>query len=371
MSNCTYVIEKEKEKMLDFFVLLNEVQNNNRYKDISPISDVEINNKISDSFYRLQNISSRNNQGLRMFFIYRPERNMTLFDWLFRMHVDSYTSGNDIVQDIENMTPMKIVYESMRFNDPYNNFQDSFYQEIVNSNQLFMKYMNGVTTSTEIRWEIMSFIQNPLEKKNALVEYIKIMYEAFDKEYTGLTGEIDKFNNLLEASVNNSAVESTILEYEIEKNEIESKIAIYSNKIVPPVSEVKIIGTIFAPGKIFKFNTDDGLYFAFGIGYMEYCNKSMNAQYEDIDFKELFKGFTDDTRAQIIDILRDKECYNGELSKMLDVPMSSLTHHMEILNRSGFVTKRTIGKRTYYKLNKKQFINAARMLRKFVENYDI
>lgn len=43
---------------------------------------------------------------------------------------------------------------------------------------------------------------------------------------------------------------------------------------------------------------------------------------------------------------------------------------MEILNSCGFVIKRNVGKRTYYKLNKKQFLNASRLLRKYVDDYD-
>ena len=41
------------------------------------------------------------------------------------------------------------------------------------------------------------------------------------------------------------------------------------------------------------------------------------------------------------------------------------------LNNCGFVIKRNVGKRTYYKLNKKQFIDASRLLRRYVEGYDL
>lgn len=370
MSECKYTLEKNKELMFDFFMLLNVVQTTENYKDICPRQGFKENDKISDAYYRLYLANKRLSDGLKMFFVNKPERRMNLFDWLFRTEIDTYTSWEDITKAIGNLDPKKVVYQAMKFNDPYNNFQDKFYEDIINTRDLFMSYMNGLNASTEIRWEIMSFIQRPEEIMTKLKEYVEKMYCEFTLEYANFTVQRTTLNTTLTTCINNKTLDAAVVENEISEKEAESKIEILSQSIAPPTKEVKVVGLLFAPNSIYKINASRNLYYAIGIGYMEYYNNFLGGYTNEEKLGELFKAFTDSTRAQIIEILHEKECYNGELSRLLDVPMSSLTHHMEILNSCGFVIKRNVGKRTYYKLNKKQFLNASRMLRKYVDDYD-
>lgn len=371
MSDCKYTLEKNKEQMFDFFALLNVVQSTENYKDICPRQGFKQNDKISDAYYRLYLANKRLNEGLNMFFVNKPERRMNLFDWMFRTQIDQYTSIDDIIRAIDSVEPQKIIYQAMKFNDPYNNFQDKFYEDIINTRDLFMSYMNGLNASTEIRWEIMSFIQTPVEAVNKLKDYITKMYSEFSLEYANFSTQRATLNSFLMACINNNTIDAAVVENEISEKEAESKIEILSQSIAPPTKEVKIVGLLFAPNMISKVNASRNLYYSIGIGYMEYFNNFLGGHSDEEKLGELFKAFTDTTRAQIIEILHEKECYNGELSRLLDVPMSSLTHHMEILNSCGFVIKRNVGKRTYYKLNKKQFLNASRMLRKYVDDYEL
>lgn len=371
MSDSKYILERNKEAMFDFFALLNSVQTAASYNEICPRKEVTPDDKISDAYYRLYMINSRLSSGLKMFFTYKEERKMNFFEWMFRTNVDTYSSCEDLISEIEQWTPRKLVYQAMRFNDPYNNFQDKFFEEIINSRDLFMSYMNGLNATTEVRWEIMSFIQHPEESLELLKEYVKKMYREFSIEYSNFTQQRASMNEKLAECIADDSVDAAVIDYEIDEKEIESTVEILSQAITPPTKEVKIVGSLFAPNKMIKIDASRGLYYLFGVGYMDYYNSFMNKGGEDIKLNELFRAFTDGTRAQIIEILREKECYNGELSKMLDVPMSSLTHHMDILNSCGFVIKRNVGKRTYYKLNKKQFINASRLLRRYVEGYDL
>ena len=175
MSDCKYTLEKNKEMMFDFFALLSAVQTTESYKDICPRQGFKPNDKISDAYYRLFLANKRLNNGLSMFFVNKAERKMNLFDYLFRTEIDTYSSCDDLLMAIDKMEPKKILYQAMKFNDPYNNFQDKFYEDIITSRELFMSYMNGLNASTEIRWEIMSFIQNPEDAVTKLKEYIEKM----------------------------------------------------------------------------------------------------------------------------------------------------------------------------------------------------
>lgn len=371
MSDSKYILERNKEAMFDFFALLNSVQTAASYEDICPRKETIPDPKISDAYYRLCMISSRLSSGLKMFFSYKEERKMNFFEWMFRTNIDMYSNCDDLISEIDEWDPKKIVYQAMRFNDPYNNFQDKFYEEIINSRDLFMSYMNGLNASTEIRWEIMSFIQHPEETVDMLKDYIKKMHREFTIEYSNFAQQRTALADKLLEGIADDSIDAAVVDHEIDEKEIDSTIEILSQSITPPTKEVKIVGSLFAPNKIVKINASRGLYYSIGIGYMDYYDSFMHKGSAEVKLNELFKAFTDGTRAQIIEILREKECYNGELSKMIDVPMSSLTHHMDILNTCGFVIKRNVGKRTYYKLNKKQFINASRLLRRYVEGYDI
>ena len=371
MSDSKYILEKGKAPMFDFFALLNAVNTTANYKDICPRQDITPDPKISDAYYRLYMLNSKISSGLKMFFVYREERKMNFFEWMYRTNIDTYSSCEDLIAEIELWDPQKIIYQAMRFNDAYNNFQDKFYEEIVNSRDLFMSYMNGLNASTEVRWEIMSFIQHPEDTVKALKDYIIRMYREFTIEYSDFSQKIESLNAKLADCIADDSVDAAVIDYEIDEKAIDSKVEILSQNITPPTKEIKIVGSIFAPNKIVKINASRDLYYTIGIGYMDYYNSFMSKGCEESQLQEIFKAFTDGTRSQIIEILREKECYNGELSKMLEVPMSSLTHHMEILNNCGFVIKRNVGKRTYYKLNKKQFIDASRLLRRYVEGYDL
>ena len=370
MSDCKYILEKNKEPMFDFFALLGAIQSAETYADICPRQEFKQNDKVSDAYYRLFTANKRLSDGLRMFFVYKPERHMNFFDWLFRSEIDSYVSSEDLIRAIDQIEPNKIVYQAMKFNDPYNNFQDKFYEDIINSRDLFMSYMNGLNASTEIRWEIMSFMQHPEEVVKLLKEYVEKMYREFSLEYADFTTQRATLNTTLANCISDGSMDAAVIENEISEKEAESKIEILSQHIAPPTKEVKVVGLLFAPNMIYKVNAARNLYYVIGTGYMEYYTNFLGGNSNEEKLGELFKAFTDTTRAQIIEILHEKECYNGELSRLLDVPMSSLTHHMEILNNCGFVIKRNVGKRTYYKLNKKQFLNASRMLRKYVDDYE-
>ncbi len=81
----------------------------------------------------------------------------------------------------------------------------------------------------------------------------------------------------------------------------------------------------------------------------------------------IFKGFADPQRMKIIELLRDKEECNCNLSEALGMPLSTLAHHMKVLTASGVVDARKCGKWTYYSLNKDQIILATKLINEFID----
>lgn len=65
---------------------------------------------------------------------------------------------------------------------------------------------------------------------------------------------------------------------------------------------------------------------------------------------KVFKAFCDETRLQVLALLRSGEKCAGTLAKKIGVAQSTLSHHMKILVESGIVSARKMGKWTYYSL---------------------
>ena len=61
-----------------------------------------------------------------------------------------------------------------------------------------------------------------------------------------------------------------------------------------------------------------------------------------------FHALSDDTRLQILQLLRQGECCVCELMDQLDAAQSRLSFHLRILKEAGLVTDRREGRWVYY-----------------------
>lgn len=67
---------------------------------------------------------------------------------------------------------------------------------------------------------------------------------------------------------------------------------------------------------------------------------------------KIFKAFSDETRLNILELLKNGEKCACSLLEELNVVQSTLSHHMKILCDSAVVTARKDGKWSYYSLSK-------------------
>ena len=70
-----------------------------------------------------------------------------------------------------------------------------------------------------------------------------------------------------------------------------------------------------------------------------------------IDVAELFKAFSDPTRARIICALTRSELCVGDLAVLLDMNQSAVSHQLRILKQARLVKTRRDGKVRYYSLD--------------------
>jgi DNA-binding transcriptional ArsR family regulator len=80
---------------------------------------------------------------------------------------------------------------------------------------------------------------------------------------------------------------------------------------------------------------------------------------------EIFLALSDPNRRKILQILKEKDMYAGEILEFFDIRGSSLSHHLDVLKKAGLVTSEKEGKYVYYSLNS-SFLERA--LTKFFNN---
>lgn len=65
----------------------------------------------------------------------------------------------------------------------------------------------------------------------------------------------------------------------------------------------------------------------------------------------LFKALNDETRRQIIDLLKDKDMNAGEISNHFNISKPSISHHLDILKRADLISSVKKGQFIQYSLN--------------------
>jgi len=65
----------------------------------------------------------------------------------------------------------------------------------------------------------------------------------------------------------------------------------------------------------------------------------------------LFKALNDQTRRQIVELLKDKDMNAGEISAHFHISKPSISHHLDILKRADLITSEKKGQFIQYSLN--------------------
>lgn len=81
-----------------------------------------------------------------------------------------------------------------------------------------------------------------------------------------------------------------------------------------------------------------------------------------LDRAMIFKALGDPKRIMIIEMLSKGELCVCKILEKFDMAQSTLSHHMGLLSKSGFVIGRNEGKWTYYSLNPQGFKKAEQVI---------
>jgi len=72
---------------------------------------------------------------------------------------------------------------------------------------------------------------------------------------------------------------------------------------------------------------------------------------------ETFKALTDPNRLQILYLLNIRDLYVCEIMEVLEKPQSTISHHLNVLRKAGFIEKEKQGVWTLYKLKNSGIIH--------------
>ena len=65
----------------------------------------------------------------------------------------------------------------------------------------------------------------------------------------------------------------------------------------------------------------------------------------------LFKALNDETRRQIIELLKERDMNAGEIAERFNISKPSISHHLDILRQANLVTSEKKGQFVEYSLN--------------------
>ena len=65
----------------------------------------------------------------------------------------------------------------------------------------------------------------------------------------------------------------------------------------------------------------------------------------------LFKALNDETRRQIVELLKEKDMNAGEIADRFNISKPSISHHLDILKRADLITSEKKGQFVEYSLN--------------------
>lgn len=82
---------------------------------------------------------------------------------------------------------------------------------------------------------------------------------------------------------------------------------------------------------------------------------------------EMCKVFSNPTRLEILNLLRDKEMSVTELIKKTKLSQANISQHLSIMKSKGIVTSNRVGKNIYYKLTNPKIIRAFDIIREVLK----
>ena len=87
-------------------------------------------------------------------------------------------------------------------------------------------------------------------------------------------------------------------------------------------------------------------------------------------YKDFFKAFSNETRFEIITLLRERERSVLEIADTLGFEQSRVSHGLKCLVECGFITAKPNGKQRIYSINQDVIVPMLTLMDKHIEKYE-
>lgn len=218
-----------------------------------------------------------------------------------------------------------------------------------------LEYLNVTELTGEQKWQIQWVFNHPLEAYEAVEPCIRTALEVI-KEHRALWQPlVEQFYENWSRRLSETDFHAYFMEqtgYSIEENP-------QGTVLLPSVMATGAIAITTALKDVWKRGPFADV-FRIGvlvekIGADRLLGKRDSSKKQ---LAELFKILSDESKLEILSLLRERRYYGGELAKKLKLSTATISHHMSILLNGGLVVISKEGNRGYYVLDE----NAMRKL---------
>lgn len=215
-----------------------------------------------------------------------------------------------------------------------------------------IEFIDTIGIEDSKKWDILLYIQNIESKRDGFINVLKKYRVIFSKNYSPLTGKIDKFNKKC-----NDLIETSGIEF------IKANV----NQFFKSFDGYKTINIISSYCLSYNFiitEKKDELFIIWGLEIEELIKKTMlNRSNSDEDITRKFKYLGEPTKFNILLILLENMKYtNKDIAKRLSLSEATISYHMSQLITSNFVIVTRTNNRNSLNINKETLRDIVRFL---------
>lgn len=84
-----------------------------------------------------------------------------------------------------------------------------------------------------------------------------------------------------------------------------------------------------------------------------------------MSLNKTLQALSDPTRRKILELLKKKDMSAGDIGKLFEISLPSISHHLNILKQTNLISSQRKGQQIIYSLNLSVFEEVAKILIKF------
>lgn len=256
-----------------------------------------------------------------------------------------FSSINEVIEKCLDVPEDELVARVLLSMDNKKNAPE-FYSDLVNEPVKATKYIGGMQISDQHKTLLLSMFIDKAGYKQKMLDIATKAKEITEKIYESYAAYIKS-------------------SFKIFSDEQKVRTNLEQGEMVSAGADLTIVPVIFNSSLIRTQYNESGTFVYLGFEFVQYFENYKNRELQ-LDLESVGRLFSDKSRCQVVEILRENESYLQELSRMLNVPNNTLHYHVQLLSDAGVVLGRNEGRKCIYRLNDKYFEALRRLSDKFL-----